>query len=138
MDVATRVVALGVAVALMVGLLAPSAVAQSPPTAVEQSPPIPPPTAVGSAPDPLADEGPPAGAIAGAVAINIFRIPGKAFLCGFGTIVAGSLMALTFGSQYRGAGAVFREGCGGKWVIGPSDLDRDVDAPKAIFSRQSY
>jgi hypothetical protein len=130
MDVATRVVALGVAVALMVGLLAPSAVAQSPP--------IPPPTAVGSVPDPFADEGPPAGAIAGAVAINIFRIPGKAFLCGFGTIVAGSLMALTFGSQYRGAGAVFREGCGGKWVIGPSDLDRDVDAPKAIFSRQSY
>jgi hypothetical protein len=130
MDVATRVVALGVAVALMVGLLAPSAVAQSPP--------IPPPAAVGSVPDPFADEGPPAGAIAGAVAINIFRIPGKAFLCGFGTIVAGSLMALTFGSQYRGAGAVFREGCGGKWVIGPSDLDRDVDAPKAIFSRQSY
>jgi len=51
-----------------------------------------------------------------------------------GTITAGGLMLLTFGTQYRGAGAVFREGCGGKWVIDSFDLDRDVDAPKAIFS----
>ena len=41
---------------------------------------------------------------------------------------------MTFGTQYRAAGAVFREGCGGKWIIGPDDFDRDVDAPKAIFS----
>jgi hypothetical protein len=76
-----------------------------------------------------------AGAVAGAVAVNVFRIPGKAVLCGLGTVVASGLMLMTFGTQYRDAGLVFREGCGGKWVIGPSDLGRKVDAPKAIFSR---
>jgi hypothetical protein len=75
-----------------------------------------------------------AGAMAGAVAVNIFRVPGKAMLCGLGTIVASGLMLMTFGTQYRDAGLVFREGCGGKWVIGPADLGRNVDAPKAIFS----
>lgn len=68
------------------------------------------------------------------MAVNIFRIPGKTLLCGIGTLAAGGLMLLTFGTQYRGAGAVFREGCGGKWVIDASDLDRNVDAPQAIFS----
>ena len=71
------------------------------------------------------------------MAVNIFRIPGKTLLCGIGSLTAGGLMLLTFGTQYRAAGAVFREGCGGKWVIGPSDLDRDVDAPKAIFSGEA-
>jgi hypothetical protein len=70
----------------------------------------------------------------GAVAVNVFRIPGKTLLCGLGTLTAGGLMILTFGTQYQAAGLVFREGCGGKWVIGPSDLDRDVDAPKAVRS----
>jgi len=81
---------------------------------------------------PASPSRPSAAATAGAVAINVFRVPGKAFLCGLGTLTAGGLMLLTFGTQYRAASAVFREGCGGKWVIGPSDLDRDVEAPKAI------
>jgi len=83
---------------------------------------------------PASTSRPSAAATAGAVAINVFRVPGKTLLCGLGTLTAGGLMLLTFGTQYRAAGAVFREGCGGKWVIGPSDLDRDVDAPKAISS----
>ena len=77
-----------------------------------------------------------AGAVAGAVAVNVFRIPGKSLLCGLGAVVATGLLLITFGSQYQDAGLVFREGCGGKWVIGPSDLGREVDAPKAIFSRE--
>src|SRR5262245_57684027 len=71
-------------------------------------------------------------AMAGAVAVNVFRIPGKTFLCGLGTLTAGGLMLLTFGTQYQSAGMVFREGCGGKWIVGPSDLWRNVDAPKAF------
>ena len=86
---------------------------------------------------PVTPTGPSAAAKAGAVAVNIFRIPGKTLLCGFGTILATGLMLGTFGTQYRAAGAMLREGCGGKWVIGPSDLDRDVDAPKFIFSGEA-
>jgi hypothetical protein len=68
------------------------------------------------------------------VAVNLFRIPGKTLLCGLTVLTSTGLMLLTFGTQYRAVGAVFREGCGGKWVIGPGDLDRDVDPPRAVFS----
>ncbi|MGH7334148.1 MAG: hypothetical protein ACREKS_15670 [Candidatus Rokuibacteriota bacterium] len=74
------------------------------------------------------------GAVAGAVAVNVFRVPGKTLLCGLTVITTAGLMLLTLGTQYRMVGAIFREGCGGKWVIGPGDLDRDVDPPRAIFS----
>jgi hypothetical protein len=122
MTLATRLVALGVTLGLITGPWVAPAVAQSPePPASTSALNNPPPRAA-------------AGAVAAAVAVNVFRVPGKALLCGFGSVVAGSLMLLTFGTQYQGAGAVFREGCGGKWVIGPGDLDRDVDAPQAIFS----
>jgi len=84
--------------------------------------------------DAPAAQGPFPGAGVAAVAINIIRVPGKTLLCGLGIGITAGLMLLTFGTQYRGAGAVFREGCGGKWIIDSFDLDRDVDAPKAIFS----
>jgi len=76
----------------------------------------------------------PTGAVAGAVAVNVFRVPGKTLLCGLTAVTSAGLMLLTLGTQYRMVGAVFREGCGGKWVIEPGDLDRDVDPPRAIFS----
>jgi hypothetical protein len=85
--------------------------------------------------EPVPATGPASGAqMASAVAVNLFRIPGKTVLCGLGSVGAGALMVLTFGTQYRAAGAVLDEGCGGKWVIGPADLDRDVDGPTAIFT----
>jgi hypothetical protein len=68
------------------------------------------------------------------VAVNVFRIPGKTLLCGGTVLLSTGFMLLTFGTQYRMVGAIFREGCGGKWVVGPDDLNRDVDAPPAIFS----
>lgn len=116
-----RVVALSVALLLVLGPLVPVAPAQP---------------AGGGAPlieTPSAD-GASTGAVAGAVAVNVFRIPGKTFLCGLTVVTTTGLMLLTLGTQYRMVGAVFREGCGGKWVIGPGDLDRDVDPPRAIFS----
>jgi hypothetical protein len=80
------------------------------------------------------DDRPPASAVAGAVAVNIFRIPGKTLLCGVTVLTTTGMMLLTFGTQYRLIGAIFREGCGGKWVLEPADLDRNVDAPAAIYS----
>lgn len=74
------------------------------------------------------------GATAAAVVVNVVRVPGKTMLCGLGTLAGTAILLGTFGTQYRAAGAVFREGCGGKWIIGPGDFGRDVEAPKAIFS----
>jgi hypothetical protein len=116
-----RLLALSVALLLMAGPVASVAAAR--PVGVA-------PSAVGS-PE---REGAPAGAVAGAVAVNVFRVPGKTLLCGLTVLTTTGLMLLTLGTQYRAVGAVFREGCGGKWVIGPGDLDRDVDPPRAIFS----
>jgi hypothetical protein len=125
MDSPARLVALSAALALALGPFASPVRAQAP---------APPPPAA-SAPEPVTPPEASAGAVAGAVAVNVFRIPGKTLLCGLGAVTSAGLMLLTFGTQYRAIGAVFREGCGGKWVVGPSDLDRDVDAPLAIFGR---
>jgi hypothetical protein len=86
---------------------------------------------------PLPEGDPFPGATAAAVVVNVVRVPGKTMLCGLGTFAGAAILLGTFGSQYRTAGAVFREGCGGKWIIGPGDFGRDVDAPKAIFSGDS-
>jgi hypothetical protein len=122
---AARLVALSTALGLLVGPFALSVRAQAP---------APPPQNMSALPPAPPGDGAPAGAIAGAVAVNVIRIPGKTVLCGLGSLGAGALMLLTMGTQYRAAGSVLREGCGGKWVIGPYDLDRDVDPPRAIFS----
>ena len=127
MRLAARLVTLSMALGLVIGPLAPPLGAQTP---------APPPAASSSPVAPPAGGRASGGATAAAVAVNVFRIPGKTLLCGTGSVIAGGLMLLTFGTQYRAAGAVLREGCGGKWVIGPSDLGRDVEAPKAIFSSE--
>ena len=51
-----------------------------------------------------------------------FLIPGRAFTCGLGGIVAGGLLLFTLGSAYRAATRVMEEGCGGKWKVTADDL----------------
>jgi hypothetical protein len=58
----------------------------------------------------------------GAGFLNVVYVPGKAILCGAGTLASAGLMLLTFGSAYHDAVAVFNEGCGGKWVLTPYDV----------------
>src|SRR5713226_7389474 len=58
----------------------------------------------------------------GAAVANVVHIPGKALLCGLGVVVGGGLLILTLGAAYKGAAAFGKEGCGGKWVLTPSDL----------------
>jgi hypothetical protein len=129
MRLATGLIAWGTALGLMIGPFVPPLRAQAPP---------PPPDEISALDIPAPVEGPSSAAKAGAVAVNIFRIPGKTILCGVGSIIGVGLMLMTGGTQYRAAGAVFREGCGGKWVIGPDDLNRDVEAPRAVFSGESH
>jgi len=70
---------------------------------------------------------PGAGAKIGAGVLNVVYVPGKAIVCGAGTIVAGGLMLLTFGSAYREAISFFNDGCGGSWVLSPEQV---AAAPK--------
>ena len=66
---------------------------------------------------------------AGAVAVNIFLVPGRAITCGLGGLAAGGLLFLTFGTAYRAASAVVHEGCGGKWIVTGDDLRPGPDVP---------
>jgi hypothetical protein len=58
----------------------------------------------------------------GAGFLNVVYVPGKAILCGTGTLASAGLMLLTFGSAYHEAVGLFTEGCGGKWVLTPYDV----------------
>ncbi len=53
----------------------------------------------------------------GAGFLNIVYVPGKAIVCGVGTIVSAGVMLITLGSGYREAVGVFKEGCHGTWVL---------------------
>src|SRR5206468_6141993 len=74
-------------------------------------------------------ERPGTGARVGASVLNVVYVPGKAIVCGVGTVVAGGFMLLTFGSAYREAISFFNEGCGGAWVITPEQV---AAAPKKV------
>jgi hypothetical protein len=59
---------------------------------------------------------------AGAVATNIFLVPGRAITCVLGGAVSIALLAATLGTGYRAASATMHEGCGGKWTVTGDDL----------------
>jgi hypothetical protein len=73
-------------------------------------------------------ERPGRGARIGAGVLNVVYVPGKAIVCGAGTVVAAGFMLLTFGSAYREAVSFFNEGCGGAWVLTPEQV---AAVPKA-------
>jgi hypothetical protein len=59
---------------------------------------------------------------AGAVATNIFLVPGRFITCVLGGAVGIALLAATLGTAYRGASDAVHEGCGGKWTVTGDDL----------------
>jgi len=59
---------------------------------------------------------------AGAVATNIFLVPGRAITCVLGGAVGIALLAATLGTAYRAASGAMQEGCGGKWTVSGDDL----------------
>ena len=89
--------------------------------AMAQAPPPPPPPPSGVPPGPPPYE-PSQGAKTGAAILNVVYVPGKAILCGGGTLAGGLLMLLTFGSAYRAAVNIFNEGCGGNWTLSAYDV----------------
>ena len=62
--------------------------------------------------------------------MNVFHVPGKAIVCGVGTLTSITVLLLTFGSGYRAAARVFDEGCGGDWVITGEHLSGKIQ-PKS-------
>jgi hypothetical protein len=58
----------------------------------------------------------------GAGFLNVAYVPGKAILCGLGTVASVVVAVVTFGSGYRAAAATFKEGCGGTWVLTPEHV----------------
>jgi hypothetical protein len=62
---------------------------------------------------------------AGAVAVNVFLVPGRAITCVLGGAVGLVTLAATFGTGYRFASAAVHEGCGGKWLVTGDDLRPD-------------
>ena len=58
----------------------------------------------------------------GAGVMNVVYVPGKAIVCGLGTVASVGVMVITLGSAYRAAVATFKEGCGGTWVLTPEHV----------------
>ena len=63
---------------------------------------------------------------AGAVAVNMFLVPGRALTCAAGGIVGGLFLIFTFGTAYKAASGIVNEGCGGKWAVKGDDLRTDT------------
>lgn len=59
---------------------------------------------------------------AGAVAVNVFLVPGRAITCLLGGVTGLVVLAATLGTRYTAASAAVHEGCGGKWVVTGDDL----------------
>jgi hypothetical protein len=59
---------------------------------------------------------------AGAVATNVFLVPGRAITCILGGAVGIAVLAATLGTAYRAASGALQEGCGGKWTVTGDDL----------------
>ena len=119
--------------AILVSAVAGSAVL-IPITAGAQAPPPPPPPAVPMTPPPMQSMQPPTaapeapevapstGARIGAGVLNVVYLPGRAIVCGAGTIVAAGFMLATFGSAYREAVSFFNDGCRGSWMLTPEEV----------------
>ena len=62
---------------------------------------------------------------AGAIVTNVFLVPGRAITCGLGGLVGVGVLALTLGTGYKAASAVWHEGCGGRWTVTGEDIRPD-------------
>jgi hypothetical protein len=62
----------------------------------------------------------------GSIAANVWYVPGRALVCGFGAISAGLIMTLTLGQSYEEASQLMHGGCSGPWVVDAIDMRQPV------------
>jgi hypothetical protein len=72
---------------------------------------------------------PTAGDAVGAGFLNVMYVPGKAIICGLGTVASFGLLVVTLGSAYTGATKIFKEGCHGDWVLTPEHVSGAIPKP---------
>ena len=63
---------------------------------------------------------------AGAVAVNVFLVPGRAITCVLGGAAGLVALVATLGTASRAASAAGHEGCGGRWMVTGDDLRPDA------------
>ena len=63
---------------------------------------------------------------AGAVATNLWYTPGRALICGTGTLLAGFVMTVTLGQSYDSASQVMRGACSVPWTVSDQDIRNTV------------
>lgn len=86
-------------------------------------------SALSAAPVPQAGTPPTDGDNAGAAVLNVVYVPGKALICTAGTLTAFAVMLITFGSGYRPAVSLFKEGCHGDWYLTGDHVAGNVPIP---------
>ena len=123
----TKVVSALLVMALLGGPLASLAGAQQP--APQQAPPAQQPAAPDLFQESLKAERQSSGQSsaydAGAIVTNVFLVPGRAITCGLGAVLGVGVLAVTLGTAYKAASAVWHEGCGGKWTVTGDDIRPD-------------
>ncbi|HXA95294.1 MAG TPA: hypothetical protein VN323_07035 [Candidatus Dormibacteraeota bacterium] len=62
----------------------------------------------------------------GAAFLNVAYVPGKAIVCGLGTVASAVVMVITLGSGYRAAVSTFKEGCSGDWILTPEHVSGQI------------
>ena len=68
----------------------------------------------------------------GAGFLNVGYVPGKAIVCGLGTVASVGVMIITLGTAYRAAIGTFKEGCGGTWILTPEHVAGKVPPKEDI------
>lgn len=59
---------------------------------------------------------------AGAVAVNVWYVPGRAVMCGMTALVAGAVLTVTLGQDHEGASRLMHGGCAGPWTVGAQEV----------------
>jgi hypothetical protein len=62
----------------------------------------------------------------GSIAANVWYVPGRALLCGFGAVSAGVILTLTLGQSYEKASQLMHGGCSGPWTVDASGIRQAV------------
>jgi hypothetical protein len=141
MKIATRILTVVVALAVLAtGPLAPLAAAQQP-TQTPPPPAQPMPQPMAPPPDVPEQEshlGESAAYNVGAGIANVFYIPGKGLLCGVGGAVGIFILFISLGSAPKPAAYFAREGCGGKWILTGDDLRPDEDRYRSFDWESKY
>jgi hypothetical protein len=74
------------------------------------------------------EPGPRADDRAGAVAANVWYVPGRVLVCGMTALLVGVALTVTLGQVYDDASQIMHGGCAGPWTVKPDEIrDAAVD-----------